>query len=349
MRLGSPGWLAAGVVLWLAWFWACRRADARRRAALTSLAGDPGKPSADINASRRRRRWGRRWQGATLALLCLALAGPQRFQRAEPMELQGVPYLIALDASRSMLARDVPPSRWAAATNAIDQFLSAKTGDRVGLITFAGVGYLNAPLTFDTLAIRSMLRYLDPNSVEDAGSSLSSAIDRAGRYFLSNHVDHPLLIVVSDGEDLAGSPLETTRQWRRQTGMRLCAIGVGTSTGARVPLDRAGRAAKNAVGQDVVTRLNEGNLERLAAAGGGRYFRLGQKGGGFDALRREVLAPMTESAARADLRNYIPLFWPLAALALLCAGAEAVVGAERWRRGRRPAPIKSDASAATTS
>ena len=59
-----------------------------------------------------------------LAALFLALARPMLFRRDNETELQGVPLLIALDMSRSMLATDVKPSRFAVATNAIDRFLA---------------------------------------------------------------------------------------------------------------------------------------------------------------------------------------------------------------------------------
>ena len=57
-----------------------------------------------------------------------------------------------------MLATDVRPSRWSASTNALDRFLAGTRADRIGLLSFSGVAYLNAPLTFDTLALT---QYLD--------------------------------------------------------------------------------------------------------------------------------------------------------------------------------------------
>lgn len=340
MRFAQPFWLyLLPAALGLLYF-AYRRGDARRRRLLAAFLGDADRPSARTGADPRRRRWSRLLEAAAVACLCLALARPMRFEQTTPLELQGVPYLVALDASRSMLARDVPPSRWAAATNALDRFLAGNRGDRVGLITFAGVAYLNAPLTFDTLALRSMLHYLDPGSIEDAGSSLASAIERAGRYFESNHIDRQLLLVISDGEDLSGSPLEVARRFSRHGGLEVCTIGVGTAAGARVPLDRNGKAARNAFGQEVLTRLNESNLQRLAALSNGRYFRLGSNGEGLAAFRREVLAPMAESAARDDLRNYRPYFEIPALLALACLVGDVLLGADRRRAERRPAPIR---------
>ena len=76
---------------------------------------------------------------AAFALLGLALARPLWFRPDERNELQGVPYLIALDASRSMLATDVRPSRWSASTNALDRFLAGTRADRIGRLGVGGV------------------------------------------------------------------------------------------------------------------------------------------------------------------------------------------------------------------
>jgi Ca-activated chloride channel homolog len=289
---------------------------------------------ADPGFVRRRVHTSRALVLATLACLLLSAAGPMVFKPTNQSELRGIPYLIALDASRSMLAGDVRPSRWSAATNSLDRFLADSRGDRVGLITFSGVAYLNAPLTFDMVALRMMLRYLDPNAIEDPGSSLASAIERAARYFSTNQISPRLLVVVSDGEDLAGNPLDVARRLHNQMNLQICTVGVGTAAGSRVPLNRPGSAAKNSFGQEVISRLNEGNLQRLAAMTGGRYYRLGDRGEGLDALRREIIAPMAESAARADLRQYRPLFQVPLLLGLIGILTFVWTGADRHQRPR---------------
>lgn len=325
--------LAAGLI---------RRYLARqRKRRLDQFSAGGGRPWADPGYHLGRVRATELLFLASLTCLLMSAAGPLLFKPSQQSELRGIPYLIALDASRSMLAGDVRPNRWSAATNVLDRFLSESKGDRVGLITFSGVAYLNAPLTFDMVALRMMLRYLDPNAIEDPGSSLASAIERGARYFATNQISPRLLVVVSDGEDLAGNPLEVARRLHREMGLEICTIGVGTAAGSRVPLNRPGSSAKNSFGQEVVSRLNEGNLQRLAAVTNGRFYRLGEHGEGFDALRKDVLSPMAESAARADLRQYRPLFQIPLALGLACILAILWIGADRHRRPQVLRPIYS--------
>ncbi len=313
--------------LWLLLVWA----DRRRARLLAKFAGDGTRPWARAGFHLGARRADRALALAAFAGLILTLARPLYFDRDSQSELQGVPYLIALDSSRSMLAMDVKPSRWTAATNAIDRFLERTKADRIGLITFSQVAFLNAPLTFDTLALRTTVHYLDPEQFIDlTGSALSSALERAGRYFTSNQVPQRLLILVSDGEDFSGAPLELARRLKRQLGLTVCTIGVGTTTGATVPMHQyGGGTAKNSFGQQVISRLNESNLQRLAVSTGGRYFRLGEGGAGLEQLRKEVLAPLAEAAAQEDLKNYRELFQVPLGLAVLCLLAKVLLAGER--------------------
>ena len=337
MKFAHP-WILYATPVLTGLFWLLLHLSARRRAALVrQFTGGTNRPWADSGARPGLRRLDNCLLLFTCASLLLALARPLVYRQDEKSELQGVPYLIALDTSRSMLTPDVRPNRWTVATNGLDRFLAEAGNDRVGLISFAGVAYLNAPLSFDMNAIRTTLRYLDPELMNDGGSSLASAVERAGRYFVSNNIPQRVVILVTDGEDLEGNLIPTARRWARQ-GLKICAIGVGTPMGAKVPMNRfnpGGGSARNTFGQEVVSKLDESNLQRLAAASGGRYYRLGDRGEGFRKLRGEFLRPLAEAAAREDLQNYrewyqVPLVAAFAALV-----AHVLLAAHRARRAIR--------------
>lgn len=332
--------LLAGAVAWGA---------RRRRQALAAFAGDARRPWADTGLDRTRRRWDLALQFLAAAGLVVAAARPLLFRKDSQSELRGVPYLLAVDLSRSMLTPDIRPNRWVAATNAIARFLDTAGADRVGLVSFSGVAYLNAPLSFDTRAIQTILRYTSPLSVdmdgETAGSDLGAAIERAGRYFETNAIQPRVVVLVTDGEDSGTRLLDVGRRWARQ-GVKVCAIGVGTRAGAKVPRIQyngfgTGPNAQNSSGQEVVSRLNEANLKRITALTGGRYYPLGERGEGFQKLREEFLRPLTESAAREDLKNYgegYPIPLGLAVAALVCRFA---LGVDRRRRPNAANAIRS--------
>lgn len=327
-------------VVWLALAWAAKR----RRKLVEAFTGDPKLYWSSPGFSSARQKLELALLLGGIAMLLVALARPMAFFKDDQHELQGIPYLIAIDASRSMLATDVKPTRYGAVTNALDKWLADTTADRVGIVTFAGEAYLNAPLTFDSSALRTILRYIEPESLTEGGSSIKVAIERAQKYFVSNNIPQRILIVISDGEELDGNAIEATRRARRQTGLLVSTIGVGTVAGSKVPAKRRQweqpRIQKNTFGQEVTTRLDEGNLKRIANAGGGKYFALGANGEGLQQLRELVLRPIAENAAKDNLQNYRDMFQIPLALSLICLAMKLIFRAENMQRrpARKPQP-----------
>lgn len=325
----------------------------RRAAMLNRFLGEAVDQRVELGRLSTRAKWEIGWLFLLVTSLCVALARPLYFHFDERSETQGAPYLIALDVSRSMLATDLKPTRYAAATNALSAFFSESRGDRVGLITFAGIGYLNAPLTFDMRALRTILSYVNPGGLTDPGSSMASAMDRAARYFTSNAIPQRTLILISDGEELDdGRALRLARVLHRDHRMTLHTIGVGTVAGAKIPafrpqtpvtmmgnrfnggLNVGSPQPTNDPSATLTTRLDENNLRRIANAGGGRYYRLGQDGEGLKQLRQEVLRPLAETMARNDLRNYREGFFVPLAIALIACVLRLVWGVDRFARNR---------------
>ncbi len=341
-------WVGLGLLLWLA--------DRQRLARLRRLVGDPGQSWADSGRSARRQRWDIVLLFGAITALFTTLARPLYFHFDERSETQGAPYLLALDVSRSMLADDLKPTRYAAATNALDRFFAESRADHIGLITFAGIGYLNAPLTYDTRALRTILSYLNPTALLDPGSSMASAMDRAARYFTSNAVPQRTLILMSDGEELDhGQALQLARRLQRDHNITIHTVGVGTASGASIPAFRAPlqptrpwganfrpglittqmpAPSLSGEGPRITSKLDENNLRRIANAGRGRYFRLGQNGEGLDQLRSEVLRPLAKTAARGDLQNYREGYFVPLGLAVVANILKLLLGADRFRHGR---------------
>ena len=82
-----------------------------------------------------------RW--LALILLLLALARPRLGEGHAKIHASGIDIVIALDLSGSMAAEDFelkgePANRVVIAKDVIRQFVQKRTGDRIGLVAFAG-------------------------------------------------------------------------------------------------------------------------------------------------------------------------------------------------------------------
>lgn len=335
MTFGSPAWLWIGAGLLAAllafWSWSGRRAERRLQAAFrTPLLAHLRR---SVNPGRRRAKLALTALG--LAALLFALARPQWGRKEIEIERTGVDLMIALDVSRSMLAADAGgTNRLSAARHALDRLLDRLGGDRVGLVLFAGEAYLAAPLTRDHSALSRSLEAASPWIVSEQGSDLGKAIARARESFDRSAEGPRTLLVVSDGEQLEGDAIAAARTAARD-GIRVHTAGVGSAAGARLPRNAWERDSfvKNAAGRVVVSRRDEHGLQRIAAAGDGRYVRV--EGPDSRALAdwfAEVLAPLRRTTEKRLVNEPREQYqWPLAAACgLLGAG---------WLLGDRRRPV----------
>lgn len=212
---------------------------------------------------------------AGLALLGLALAGPQWGSRMVEVRRQGVDVMIALDVSRSMLAEDVKPNRLQRAQQELTALIDQLDGDRVGVIAFSGNAQVACPLTSDYAAAKMFMNYLTPDSIAIPGTSLGDAIRLAIQAFPKGGEGFRVLVLLTDGEDHRSRPEEAARE-AKAAGIRILAVGFGTPGGEPIPVrDDGGHVIgymKDSAGQSVVSKLDEGMLKRLAETTGGAYW-----------------------------------------------------------------------------
>jgi len=212
----------------------------------------------------------------TLAVLfmVLALARPQWGDEKRTAQRKGVDIIFLVDTSLSMLAEDIKPNRLEKAKFEIETFIRNLRGDRVGMVTFAGSGFLQTPLTLDHAAFLLFLDAVQVGFLPDPGTSLLQAVQLAIRAFPQKELKYKALILFSDGEDHEGG-IEKIIEEAKQANVRIYCIGLGSKEGEPIPLrnekgERSG-FKKDRSGQMVLTRLNQPLLERLAKETGGIY------------------------------------------------------------------------------
>ena len=130
-----------------------------------------------------------------------ALAGPRWGFTWEEARQRGLDIVVAMDTSRSMLARDVAPNRLEKAKLAAFDLMRQAKEDRLGLVAFAGAAFLQCPLTLDDEAFRQSLEALNVGVIPQGGTALSEAIRTALGAFSKGNNNHKALVLFTDGED----------------------------------------------------------------------------------------------------------------------------------------------------
>jgi Ca-activated chloride channel homolog len=212
-----------------------------------------------------------------LVFALLALVRPQWGTKLETVKRVGVDIMVALDTSLSMETQDVVPSRLEKAKHEVKALIDLLRGNRVGLIVFAGTSMVNCPLTIDQNAVKLFLDIVDTQVIPRPGTNIGEAIRLASRSFGPQESRrHKVLVLVTDGENLEGDPISAAQD-AKNAGVLVFTLGVGTGAGEPIPLrDEKGSVTgykKDENGGVVVSRLDEGTLEKIATITEGKYFR----------------------------------------------------------------------------
>lgn len=212
---------------------------------------------------------------AALSLLIVAVARPQSVEHEVETTSDGIDIVLSLDISGSMLARDFTPDRLVAAKEVASTFIANRTGDRIGLVVFAGEAFTQAPLTTDQATLQTLLGRIKSGVIEDGtaiGNGLATAVNRLRESDSKSKV----IILLTDGVNNRGqiSPL-TVADIAKDLGIKVYTIGVGRNGQAPYPLfDERGREV-DTVMLDV--EIDEESLREIAEKTGGEYFRATDK------------------------------------------------------------------------
>lgn len=272
-----------------------------------------------------------------MALVCfaVALAQPQCGERAEVTRRRGIDVVVAIDASKSMYARDVTPSRIDRARLELTALLDQLKGDRVAIVAFAGDAFVQCPLTSDYAAAKMFLRAVDPEEMPQGGTNIGAAL-LLSRQVLENAdrgAKDRVVVLLSDGEDLTGDIGEGVDALK-EINARVLAVGIGSEVGERVPVvNRNGDVVgykKDADGTTVLTRLDRAGLTRVAEDTGGEFFY--QPNGVAMAEVVKIIDSLQKSELESRLTmKYGEAFQPFVALGLLFL-ALAILIVPSWRR-----------------
>lgn len=215
---------------------------------------------------------------AALGLLLLGLARPEA--------TVGIPtregtVILAFDASNSMKATDLKPSRMDAAKAAARAFVRRQPSTiRIGVVAFSDSGLVTLrPTTSQTDVLQAIDR-ITPQGGTALGRGIQSALsaiagkpvvlDDPGEGDTGTTLPPPdigyfgsaAIVLLTDGENTAPPEPQAVAEQTAVAGVKIYPIGLGTTAGTVLTLD----------GFQISTRLDEAALKRIASTTDGTYF-----------------------------------------------------------------------------
>ncbi|PWJ44660.1 vWA domain-containing protein [Sediminitomix flava] len=210
--------------------------------------------------------------GLAFVFFLVALARPQTTDEHVDRWTEGIDIMLALDISHSMKIEDFRPNRMEAAKEVANEFIEGRFQDRIGIVIFSGEAVSYAPLTTDYSLLKNLINDIDFSMIEKSGTAIGSALAVATNRMRESTAKSKVIILLSDGENTAGSLNPTTAaELAYAYGIKIYSIGVGKE--GRVPY------GKDMFGQTryVESSLDESTLREMAQIGQGEFFRATSK------------------------------------------------------------------------
>ncbi len=272
---------------------------------------------------------------AGLAMATLAWARPTFDFETITMSARGLDIVVALDVSRSMLAKEGGETRLDRARASVRWLVEGLRPHRLGLIAFAGEVLPACPLTLDHGYFLSVLDELSPGMVGRGGTRLGPALDLAAEMLDSGAGRDRILVLLSDAGDQDSLPLDAAASLAKK-GIRVVTVGIGRTEDPNAPLVIDDQVVRDKSGQPVLARVNGELLSNIALKTEGIYVPPDSTGE-LPALFDRYMAPLAKGEA-TDYQERHPkdqFGWFLAPAVLLLL----------WQLGRPTYPaVKTEAA-----
>ena len=206
-----------------------------------------------------------------MILIILALARPRFVDTIIETKAEVVDILLVIDQSSSMLAQDFKPNRLEAAKSVAKTFIKDRSGDRLGLIVFAGESYIQCPITRDIDVLLDFADDIEIIDQEHDGTAIGMAIANSINRLRESDTESKIIILLSDGSNNKGEldPI-TAAELAAKFDIKIYTVAAGSKGLAPYPVkDVWGRQ----VIQNVQVDVDEKSLKEIADITGGQFFR----------------------------------------------------------------------------
>jgi Ca-activated chloride channel family protein len=210
-----------------------------------------------------------------LTVLLVGMARPE--MEVDLPRIEGT-VILAFDVSNSMSAKDIEPSRMEAAKSAAKIFVENQPSTiQLGVVAFSNGGFVLQPPTNDQSAVLAAIDRLTPQGATSLGQGIFSSLNAITGEAISinpdeiteetpqidiGHFPSAVVLMLTDGENTSSpDPLEIA-QLAADAGVRIYPVGIGSPEGTVLEID----------GYNVITQLNEIQLQQIASLTNGSYY-----------------------------------------------------------------------------
>ena len=193
----------------------------------------------------------------TLFLLILAVSGAVFWYEGRTAN---VDFVLAIDASGSMMASDFTPTRLDSAKNSALLFVnSVPEKTEIGVLSFAGVAFVKQTPTSDLTKVKASIKNI---STEIAGGTAIGSAIISSVTLLTNPGKSKAVVLLTDGQNNVGPSVEEATEYANENHVTIYTIGIGTESGGSL----------SQMNISFVSQMDPATLQSIANQTKGAYY-----------------------------------------------------------------------------
>lgn len=175
-------------------------------------------------------------------------------------KITDINFVIAIDASGSMLATDFNPNRLEAAKETAISFVDKlPLQTKIGVISFSGASYIKIRPSNDIIQVKQAINSIDTALI--AGTGIGEAIITSTNLLISEGSPNSI-ILITDGQNNIGASIKEGVEYAKSHNVIINAIGIGTEEGGTL----------ENYNETIISKVNFEDLEYISKETGGKAF-----------------------------------------------------------------------------
>jgi len=234
----------------------------------------------------------------SIVFMLLALSQPAIKHSLSDEKFNSQDYIIALDASYSMQATDIKPTRYIKAKEAIKSLLLLHPKDRFTIFIFTSNALLISPPTTDNFISMQALNSINPKYILTKSTSLYNLFQTISKTSFKKKN----LIIFSDGGD--ERDVDKLASIIKKNNITPYFVATATQKGSALKKD--GKYLKNIHSSLVISKINP-LLKDLANLSGGKYYELNSVNV-INTLSNDLIEQNFSKQQKIKVQSYKELF-----------------------------------------
>ncbi len=213
-------------------------------------------------------------------LIIVAIAKPKFANGESDIEVSGIDIAFVLDISTSMAAADfMPKDRLTVAKEVISDFITKRKNDRLALVVFNALSYVQAPLTLDHKIFDTLLKAINMDEIQakvkaeilEDGTAIGNALGTAVGRLIDSDTKSKIIILLTDGSNNKGNLTpEKAADMAAKSKIKIYPILIGKT--GKVPYPAGKDYRGNIIYEYVENSVNPELLKKIATETKAKFY-----------------------------------------------------------------------------